>query len=468
VKIGLISLGCPKNLVDSEVMLGLLAQAGHEITNDPAQAEAIIVNTCSFIQPARDEAAAAIEDMARYRRSGPCRRLIVASCWPQQEGAEGLRRRFPDADAFVGPDAVPLIADLVEDEAAAPSPRRAPRYLYDHTTPRLRATAPWTAYLKIADGCNHRCSFCVIPGVRGRFRSRDMDSVVAEAEDLAARSVREINLVAQDTTAYGLDRYGSRRLPELLQRLAQIAGLRWIRLLYAFPALIGDELLDVIAGHDRICAYLDVPFQHSHRAVLRAMRRPGDGDAYLRLIRRMRARVPGIAIRTSLLVGFPGETEEHFQALASFVEQAEFDRAGVFRYSRETGTPAAAMPRQVPAEVVQERYDCLMTLQQEISLRRNEAWVGQTMDVLVEGAAEKGRRWLGRSFRDAPDIDGMVAASATEPLQPGDFAPVRITRALPYDLEGTAISAGATEPAVREGAASREAPRRRGGPSPRR
>ena len=439
MKIGLVSLGCPKNLVDSEVMLGLLSAAGHEITNDPAQAEAIIVNTCSFIGPAREEATQAIEEMARYRRAGSCRRLIVAGCWPQQAGIARLGEQFPEVDAFMGPDAVPWIVEILTGERP-PAPGAAPRYLYDHTTPRLRATAPWTAYVKIADGCNHACSFCVIPGVRGRYRSRELESIVAEAEGLAAGGAREINLVAQDTTAYGSDRYGRHRLPELLARLAAIAVLKWIRVLYACPALIGDELLDVMAAHERICTYLDVPFQHAHPDILRAMRRAGSGDEYLGLIERMRARMPEMAIRTSLLVGFPGETEEHFAALLRFVERAQFDRAGVFRYSREVGTPAAEMAGQVPAEVAQERYDRLMGLQQEISLRRNERWIGQTMEALIEQPSEEGRRWVGRSFRDAPEIDGTVVVSAPRALRPGQFVPVKITRALPYDLEGRVAS----------------------------
>jgi ribosomal protein S12 methylthiotransferase len=437
MKIGLISLGCPKNLVDSEVMLGLLARAGHEITNDPAQAEAIIVSTCSFISLAREEAAQAIEEMACYRRAGPCRRLIVAGCWPRHEGVAHLRGRFPDVDAFVGPDGVARIVETVAG-AQARGPSAAPRYLYDHTAPRLRATPPWTAYLKIADGCNHRCSFCVIPGVRGHYRSRELDSVAAEAEALAAAGVREIVLVAQDTTAYGLDRYRQRRLPALLARLAEIAALKWIRVLYAYPALVSDELLEALASHERICKYLDVPFQHAHPEMLRAMRRPGDADAYLRLIERMRARVPEIAIRTSLLVGFPGESEAHFEALLRFVERAQFDRAGVFRYSPEKGTAAAALPGRVPEEVVEERYDRLMTLQQEISLERNKRWVERTIEVLVEATDESGAHGVGRSFRDAPDIDGTVKVDSKAPLRRGAFVPVRIAKALPYDLAGMA------------------------------
>jgi ribosomal protein S12 methylthiotransferase len=460
VKIGLISLGCPKNLVDSEVMLGQLAAAGHDITPDERAAEAIIVNTCCFIEPAREESAQAVREALALKRRGRCRLVIIAGCWPQREGAR-LAERFPGVDALVGVSDFPRIAAIL-DELSPPASRAepvlrisAPWYLYGDDTPRLLATAPWTAYVKIAEGCDHRCAFCVIPQLRGPLRSRPLGSVVAEAQNLAQRGVKEVNLVAQDTTAYGRDLYGDpatgsgspraksrgeARICELLRRLAAVEGLRWLRLMYCFPTEVDDDLIGLLRDEPKLCEYIDLPIQHSEREVLRAMRRPGSGARYLELIGRLRAEVRGIAVRTSIVVGFPGETGEQFEALLEFLAAARFDRVGAFVYSREEGTPAARLARQVPPEQARERYRRVMELQQGISLHLNQAWVGAEIEVLVEAAADRPFAWRGRSRRDAPEIDGVVYLRGTD-ARPGEMVRARITGAREYDLEGEIVGA---------------------------
>jgi ribosomal protein S12 methylthiotransferase len=311
-----------------------------------------------------------------------------------------------------------------------------PQYLYGDQTPRRLATPPWTAYLKIAEGCDHRCAFCVIPRLRGRFRSRTIESSVAEAQALARRGVRELNLVAQDTTCYGRDLYGRPRIADLLRALAPIADVRWLRLMYCHPGGVTDELMSLMRDEPKLCRYIDLPLQHSERELLRAMRRPGSAQSYLALIERLRERVPGIAVRTSIVVGFPGETEAQFEALLAFMAQARFDRAGAFVYSREEGTPAAALPNQVARELARERYQRVMELQQQISLERNREWVGRALEVLVEARGDGELGWVGRSYRDAPEIDGLVYLCGGPRVKPGDFVRARITAAREYDLEG--------------------------------
>jgi len=421
-------------------MLGLLAQAGYHITPRADDAQVVIVNTCSFIGPARDEAAVALGQASRLRLSGNCHVLVAAGCWPQQQ-PEIVRDLFPSVDAMVGAGEFHRIVPIVEQALARcdAEPLQIigqPTYLYSHTTPRLRATPPWYAYLKLAEGCNHRCSFCAIPAIRGRFRSRSIRSVVAEARQLVGTGVRELILVAQDTTSYGIDRYRQRMLPSLLRKLSRIKDLRWIRVLYAHPTHLTDELVEVMATEEKVCSYFDLPFQHADADLLRCMHRAGCGDAYLRLIERIRMRLPEVTLRTSLLVGFPGETRAKFRRLLAFLRVAEFDRVGVFAYSREKGTAAAQLPNQVPAQVAQDRRDQLMSEQQGISRGRNRRWVGRTMEVVIEGSDRRGR-WLGRSHRDAPEIDGLVYVGAPAKGTPpprGRFINVRITRTLPYDL----------------------------------
>ncbi|HUT73400.1 MAG TPA: 30S ribosomal protein S12 methylthiotransferase RimO [Armatimonadota bacterium] len=448
MKVGLISLGCPKNLVDSEVMLGHLLAAGHEITPDERAADAIIVNTCCFIEPARAEAARAVEGALALKRAGSCRLVIIAGCWPQREGAR-LLEQFPDADAVIGVNDVPRIAVILEQRSAPAGEARSrrpalhlapPDYLYTHDAPRLLATPPWTAYAKIAEGCDHRCSFCVIPRLRGPLRSRALASVVAEVEGLARRGVKEINLVAQDTTAYGRDLYGRPRLGELLRRLAAVEGVRWLRLMYCFPTEIDEDLIGLLRDEPKLCKYVDLPVQHSERELLRAMRRPGSGARYLELMGRLRAQVPGIALRTSIVVGFPGETPRQFEALLAFMAAARFDRAGAFVYSREEGTPAARLGQPTPPDEAQRRYRRVMELQQGISLELNRGWIGKDLEVLVEARAPRPFAWVGRSPRDAPEIDGLVYLRGGKGVGPGDFVRARITAAREYDLEGEIIA----------------------------
>lgn len=430
MRVNLVSLGCPKNLVDAEVMLGLLQQAGHQLIGDPAQADCIIINTCAFIAPARREARAVISQLAPHRLRGACRLLIVAGCLPRTLD-QATAAALPGVDACIGPDEVPRLPELL---AQADPPRlqaALPRYLYDEHTPRLLATPPWTAYLKLAEGCSHHCAFCSIPSIRGPYRSRRLPSVLAEARRLAAGGVRELVLIAQDTSAYGLD-HGRRLLPELLEQLAGIEGLDWIRLLYAHPAHVDERLLEAMAAHANVCPYLDLPLQHSHPDLLHAMRRPGDGDSYLRLLERIRTALPGVAVRSSLLVGFPGETEAHFQHLLDFLQAARLDRVGVFAYSREPGTPAAALPGQVPAAVTRQRRRTLLQAQQGISLHINRALVGTQLLVLVESVNR--RQALSRSYRDAPEIDGLVRLPARG-LEPGRLVTALVTGAAPYDLQ---------------------------------
>ena len=472
-KVGIISLGCPKNLVDSEVMAGYLAEAGFGFVARPEEAEVIVVNTCSFIGPAVEEAKQSLREMVELKRHGNCRILLCAGCLPQREG-QALAGEFPEVDAFLRVDDLPHVAKIAgrllglwSREEGLPAKALAsagpesgalgqnieqaqikmpdagmPSYLYDDTTPRLQATPPWTAYVKIAEGCLHRCSFCTIPAIRGRFRSRRPESVVREVEGLARRGVKEIVLIAQDSTAYGRDNGAS--LPALLRRLEQIPGIRWIRLMYSFPGEVTKELLAVMADSDRICHYLDLPLQHAHPAILRRMHRAGSGESYLEMIARLRAALPDIALRSAFIVGFPGEGEREFQALLDFLQQAQSDRVGAFIYCREAGTAAAEMEDQVPAEIARERYERLMLAQQEISRQKNLAWVGKELQVLVETVAKKGL--VGRSFRDAPEIDGEVIIEPPRGKanpKAGEFVTAEITGAAEYDLSGRLANIGA-------------------------
>jgi ribosomal protein S12 methylthiotransferase len=460
--VGVVSLGCPKNLVDTEVMLGLLRGAGFLIVAEPERADVLLVNTCCFIESARQEAAEALSEAAEWRQRREGRVLVCAGCWPQMDAA-ALRQRFPEVDAYMGPGDVAEVVAVVEAAlagGATQEPQSSPSaYLFDESAPRLQATPPWTAYLKIAEGCSHSCRFCVIPRLRGPYRSRSLEAVIGEARRLVDRGVRELNLVAQDTTAYGTDT-GQCDIADLLSALAQLDGIQWLRLLYGHPRGLTQKLIDVMAEHDSVCEYVDVPFQHADLSVLRRMGRPGDGETYLALIERLRAAMPDIAIRSTFLVGFPGEGEAGFDRLLEFVEAAQLDRAGAFCYSPEEGTPAAEMDDQVPPRLAQERYHELMMLQQTISLARNERWVGRELDVLVESPGEAEGEWIGRSFRDAPDIDGTVKLSSQRPLRAGDFARATIVEAEPYDLLGEA--AGRKRRGRSKASSSRSAPRSRG------
>jgi ribosomal protein S12 methylthiotransferase len=499
--VGFISLGCPKNLVDSEVMMGLLDRAGAEITPNADAADILVVNTCSFIDKAKQESVDAILEMARLKTAGSARKLIVAGCLVERYRDE-IRKNIPEVDAVVGTgelEAILAAAGLEPPAAERPSSpfnilsghgsanvrpgqealagthqssraegerreeqgrfsrvswdgagAQLPQYLYDHTTPRLRATKGASAYIKIAEGCDHPCSFCVIPNLRGKFRSRRFESVIAEAEALVAEGVREITLIGQDTTCYGEDLGLKDGLASLLDRLAAIEGLVWLRFLYAYPNKVTGRLLEVMAKHPNICKYLDVPLQHAAGPVLKAMKRGGNAEIFLKMLAKVRAAVPGIAVRTSFIVGFPGETDADYEALCDFVAEARFDWLGVFSYSDEEGSKAFDLGTKVPKRVIEQRRRALMKLQKGISRQAMRARVGQTLDVLVEGESEETPLlWKGRTAMHAPEIDGMVYVNDFGPfasLVPGRFYRCEVTEAHDYDWVARVASASVIEP----------------------
>lgn len=433
----LITLGCAKNEVDSEEIAGVLQQAGYRLDGHAENPDVVIINTCGFIEPAKREGLQVIQHALQEKRAGRVGRVIVAGCLVQREG-ETLRQMFPDVDAFVGVGQMARFAEIVGTVRRSNQPLtdiQPPHHRWAEVTSRLRTRAPWSAYLKISEGCDHKCTFCTIPSFRGAHTSKPIERVLQEAEWLAQNGAKEINLIAQDTTQYGYDLYKQFMLPTLLKELAQVAGIEWIRIHYAYPSRITDALIETMATTPKVVPYLDVPLQHADREVLRAMRRPGDGQTYLKMIRKLREAMPDIAIRTTFIVGFPGESDEAFQNLLRFLEEAELDRVGAFIYSREKGTPAAEMPDQVPFRVKRARFDALMRAQQPISLRRNRAWVGKTMRVLIEGYTDDRQLAVGRSHRDAPEVDGLVYVRACT-ATPGEFVSVRIERADVYDVYG--------------------------------
>jgi ribosomal protein S12 methylthiotransferase len=466
-KVGFVSLGCPKNLVDSEVMMGLLAQAGAELTARAEDADVIVVNTCSFIASAQQESVNTILEMARHKIGGRARKLIVAGCLVERYRDE-IRKNIPEVDAVVGTGELEniLAAAGVASAPAASSPfhilasraegdsREArgrfsretwdgaiadlPNYLYDETTPRILATASHTAYIKIAEGCDHPCSFCIIPQLRGKFRSRRFESVVAEAERLAQRGVREITLIGQDTTCYGEDFGLKDGLAQLLEKLAGIKDLRWVRFLYAYPNKITGRLLETIASHEKICSYIDVPLQHASAATLKRMKRGGGADIFLRSIEKMRRAIPGVTLRTSFIVGFPGETEKEFEQLCDFVREAEFDWMGAFGYSDQEGAQAFADPDKLSEREIERRRKGVMQIQKGISRRKKKALVGREVEVLLEGMSEETDLLLeGRTARHAPEIDGKVYVNdVPDGLVPrvGEFYRCEITESHDYDL----------------------------------
>ena len=442
----MVSLGCPKNLVDSEVMLGTLRRGGFDLTRDPAEADVIVVNTCTFIEAARRESVDTILEMAEHKKTGRCRKLVVAGCMVQSQQDE-LKAALPEIDALVGLDDIERIAEacVVETGSRFEASRDRATYLYTDTTPRLLATPRHTAYLKISEGCDHACSFCAIPSFRGLQRSRPIPSIVEEGRRLAAQGVVEINLIAQDTTDYGTDLRDGTNAAALLRALDAVEGLRWIRVLYAYPNRITPELVDALASCRRVARYLDLPLQHADAAILKAMRRGGSAAAHLRILDTLRARVPGIALRTTLIVGFPGETESQYRSLCAFVREAEFDHVGVFTYSEEKGTAAAELRDDVPAARKEERRAGLMAIQEEIAARRARSLLGRTVEVLIDGSPEDSDLLLcGRTEGQAPEIDGrVIVTDAPGPLEPGRFVPVRIEEAHPFDLVGTALAPAA-------------------------
>jgi ribosomal protein S12 methylthiotransferase len=440
-KICLVSLGCAKNLVDAEVMLGHLPADRYEIVTEEALADIIVINTCTFIDEAKEESVETILNAAEFKETGSCRLLVVAGCMPQRYRDE-LAKELPEVDLFIGTGEAPRIVELLEGKG--PVGRREiglPEFLYDDTTPRLRSSPFYSTYVKIAEGCNNCCSYCIIPEVRGTLRSRSIDSVVAEVKTLVTQGVKEVNLIAQDVTAFGLDRGQRSELVDLLKELVQIDGLNWLRLLYAYPDGISDELLDLIAAEEKICNYLDVPLQHIDDTILSQMSRRVDEAAIRSLLQRIRSRIPDVTLRTSFIVGFPGETDYQFNRLLAFVNEGHFERVGVFRYSREEGTPAARLDEQVPPRIKRARYHKLMKAQSRVAFRKNRALVGQVEPVLVEGVSEETELLLrGRSVRQAPDVDGQVYITAGR-AEIGDIVALRITDSSEYDLIGAIVGA---------------------------
>jgi ribosomal protein S12 methylthiotransferase len=433
----MISLGCPKNLVDSEVMLGMLARQGYELTPQAEQAEVIIVNTCAFIEPAKRESIDTILEMAEYKKSGAARKLVVAGCLVERYRQEILKE-IPEVDFVIGTNELERVLEACgEDRKARSLEGSAEPYLYHELTPRVLATPSYSAYLKIAEGCEHPCSFCVIPQMRGRFRSRRFASVVREAENLARQGVGELTIVGQDTTSYGEDLGLRDGLASLLRELGKIPELVWVRFLYCYPNRLTEALIAAVAETAKVAKYIDLPLQHASAQVLKLMRRGSSGEHFLRLMERIRAAIPGVTLRTSLIVGFPGETEEDFKLLLSFVEAAQFDHLGVFLYSNEETSSSYALPGQVPAAVAGRRKRRLMALQRKISRRKLRQRVGRSFPVLVEGRSEETELlFRGRLESQAPGIDGQVLINDFEGAEPspGEFRWATITAAGDYDL----------------------------------
>ncbi|MGA9756034.1 MAG: 30S ribosomal protein S12 methylthiotransferase RimO, partial [Desulfobaccales bacterium] len=439
-----VSLGCPKILVDTEIMLGRLTRAGWEVTGAPEAADVLLVNTCAFIEPACQEAVDTILDLARFKEGDPDKRLVVAGCLVQRYGPE-LEKDLPEVDYFVGVNDFPALADLLGRPKVAGASRlfhKAPPYAYAAPEPRYPATPAHLAYLKIAEGCSHRCTYCLIPQIRGPLRSRPLDTLVREAENLAAAGVKELICVAQDTTAYGLERAGQPGIVALLRELAAIDGFSWIRLLYAHTARITTELLETMAAVPRMLPYLDLPIQHGHDEILRRMGRGYKRRDILAAVRRIRESLPGATLRTTVMVGFPGETEAHVEALCDLIQEVGFDHLGVFLYSPETGIPAQRLTPQVPRREARRRARRVKALQAKIVKARLKALVGTVAEVLVEGVSPESDYLLtGRLASQAPDIDGQVYITAGTG-QIGEIQPIRLTRALPYDLVGEILEPG--------------------------
>ena len=440
MKILFISLGCDKNLVDSEVMLKLLEKKGYQFTDDETEADIIIINTCCFIGDAKEESVNTILEMAEYRKSGSCKALIVTGCLAQRYQKEILDE-IEEVDAVLGTTTYDAIAETVEK--ALEGRKELCFEDIDRLVPeqggRVLTTGGHYAYLKIAEGCDKHCTYCIIPRLRGHFRSVPEERLLAEAEELAEQGVKELILVAQETTVYGVDLYGEKRLPQLLKKLAGIPGIRWIRVQYCYPEEITEELIQIIKEEPKICHYLDLPIQHASDRILKRMGRRTTQADLRRIIGRLREAIPDICLRTTLISGFPGETEEDHEELMRFVDDCEFDRLGVFAYSAEEDTPAAAMPDQIPEEVKEDRRAEIMELQQEIAFEKAEGMTGRELTVMIEGKAADENVYVGRTYMDAPGVDGYLFLNTDETLMSGDFARVRVTGAAEYDLIGELI-----------------------------
>lgn len=435
-----VSLGCDKNLVDTEVMLGLLASRGHQMVDSEEIADVIVINTCCFIHDAKEESIQTILEMAEYKKAGSCKALIVTGCLAQRYKQE-IIDEIEEVDAVLGTTSYDKIVEAIDEALAGHTSVEMTDIdaLPLVESKRLVTTGGHFAYLKIAEGCDKHCTYCIIPKIRGNFRSVPIERLLKEAEDLVAQGVKEIILVAQETTLYGKDLYGEKSLHKLLRELCKISGLRWIRILYCYPEEITDELIQVIKEEDKICNYLDLPIQHASDGILKRMGRRTSKEQLVEIIGKLRKEIPDIAIRTTLITGFPGETQEQHEELMEFVDEMEFDRLGVFTYSPEEDTPAAVMPDQIPEDVKEERQAELMELQQEIAFDLAEEMIGREVLVMIEGKVADENAYVGRTYKDAPNVDGLIFVESEEELMSGDFARVRITGALEYDLMGEII-----------------------------
>jgi ribosomal protein S12 methylthiotransferase len=446
-KFSIVSLGCARNLVDSEVMAGLLRKNDYEMVQEPSDADVVLVNTCGFIGPAKEESIDTILEVSRLKEEGRVKKLVVAGCLSQRYPDE-LAAELPEVDFFIGTGEVPRIAEILrahERDARKRNFVGVPSYIYDHVTPRLRSTPSYTAFLQVSEGCDHKCAFCIIPQLRGPHRSRSIESVIEETIRLVEGGVKEINLIAQDLTAYGRDRKDGTTLYRLLNEMVKVPKLDWVRLLYAYPNFLDEPLLALIRDNESICKYIDIPFQHVNRSILQRMRRGKSGSAVRETVRRLRDFIPGLTLRTSLIVGFPGESETAFAELLDFVEEAEFERLGVFKYSDEEGTAAAPMTAKVSEEEKERRWQELMDLQAKISRKKNEALIGRTERVMIETVDADSQQTTGRTQAHAPEVDGVVyveggeSAGTPDVLLAGEMVEVRITGALDYDLIGEII-----------------------------
>ncbi len=433
-RVRIVTLGCAKNDVDSEEIAGVLQSQGMQIDGQSKSVDVVVINTCGFLEASKQESIEAIRAAVKEKQKGLVGRVIVAGCLSQRMGEE-LARLAPGADTYVGVGQMGRFDAIVRDTLERSAPKvdiEPPHHRWADVETRARSGQPWSAYLKVSEGCDHQCTFCTIPSFRGRHVSKPLERVLAEAESLARRGVKEINLIAQDVTQYGFDLYKKFTLPDLLRQLNGVEGIEWIRILYFYPNRLTDEVIEAMATLPKVVPYIDIPLQHTHPDTLRRMKRPWDGDRYQTLFEKVRLHIPDVAIRTTFIVGFPGETDSEFEHMLRFVESAQLDRVGAFTYSQEPGTPSFDLPDQVEESVKQDRYDRLMTLQQSISLAKNEAWVGRDLRVLVDDERDG---WLiCRSHRDAPDIDGLVFVPGSG--RAGEMLSVRITDAEPYDLFG--------------------------------
>ncbi len=437
-KVGFISLGCSKNLVDSENMIGILTEKGYEITEDIEEAEIIIVNTCAFIDSAKAESIETILDAASYKEMGKCKILICAGCLSQRYKDEILSE-LPELDAIVGVEDYDKIAEAIDEAKKNGNRKFFGGNASDKTLPRVITTPKHTAYLKIAEGCDNFCSYCAIPFIRGRYKSRPMEEIVAEAEELAESGVKELIVIAQDTSRYGIDLYKEKKLPELLKKLCKIENVKWVRVHYCYPEEINDEIIDVFKTEEKIVKYMDIPIQHADDEILKKMNRKTTGEALRTLIDKLRKEIPGIAIRTSLIAGFPGETEEQFETLCNFVKEMKFERLGAFAYSAEEGTRAAKMENQIDDEVKERRAEILMDIQNKVAEENGKSFIGKTLTVLTEGFDSESCLYYGRSYMDSLDVDAFVYFGAEKEVEAGEFVKVKIMDYVDYDLTGEMI-----------------------------